>query len=165
MVKISLPRWLRTRRAPTPADILVVQANDMRDGGDPASAAILYKRAIAMGAHSVGIRKQLANMLKDSGCFDEAFASYTLCLQAEPAASDTLLQLGHLFKMRGNIAQAIHYYTRAANGSPPSAHAMAELNTLHSAPHGEADTREHIDAKHRSHMISLESRCSRQCWM
>lgn len=99
---------------------LVAQANDLRDRGNPQEAATLYQRAIEAGDDRPGVRKQLANMLKDSRRFNEAFEQYSLCLATKRNLADTYVQLGHLFKMQGEMNRAIEYYRKAAD-SPDGA--------------------------------------------
>jgi tetratricopeptide (TPR) repeat protein len=114
---------------------LVSAADAARDRGEPAGAAQLYRQAIAAGVRSVGIRKQFANALKDSGRFEEALSEYQICLAAAPDDSDTYLQLGHLFKLRGNLQKAGEYYDLACNCSQPLAGAADELEILKRGGH------------------------------
>ena len=109
---------------------LVAAADSMRDRGEPAAAADLYRQAIAAGEKSVGIRKQLANALKDSSQFEAALSEYQTCVSAEPDDADTYLQVGHLFKLRGDLAKAGEYYQRACRCPEPSTHAADELDLL-----------------------------------
>ena len=93
------------KSGPRPYRDIIKQADAARDAKDLPAAARLYRQAVASGAPS-GIRKQLANMLKDSGSYDEALFHYHLCLEDDPDDSDTLLQLGHLHKLQKQYAKA-----------------------------------------------------------
>ena len=129
--------WLRYRSRS--------RANALRDAKRPAEAAALYKQAIDLGARSLAIRKQLANMLKDSGQFEAALKEYQACLTLAPENSDTLLQLGHLFKMQQMDGKAFDYYRRAALANPPSLDALQHLLSqdarLASSPDDTANSR------------------------
>ena len=112
---------------------IIKQADAARDAKDLLGAARLYRQALTNGAPS-GIRKQLANMLKDVGNYDEAFFQYHLCLENDPDDPDTLLQLGHLFKLQGNHAKARAYYARAATSPGTAVDARRELDWLQAQP-------------------------------
>ena len=132
--------FLQLLRA-SPARQLVMQAHALRDTGDAAGAAALYRQAIAMGAKGVGVRKQLANMLKDSRQFQEANYQYCRCLEIEPGNGDTFLQLGHLHKLQGDHAKAAGFYHQAAAHPATFAMARAELDAIpHARGNGPASS-------------------------
>jgi tetratricopeptide (TPR) repeat protein len=125
------PWWIKaTRQATGRSADAIAQANGFRDQGRPVEAAAWYRTALDAGVNDPGIRKQLANMLKDSRQFEDAFQEYKICLSLAPKDSDTLLQLGHLFNMQGKRDLAITYYVRAARARPPSADARRELEAF-----------------------------------
>lgn len=109
------------------AQELMAQGDALRDAGDFAAAAQSYRAALDAGANS-GARRQLANMLKDSGAHQDAEAEYRLCLREAPDDPDLHLQIGHLYKLWGRPSDSAASYRAAArNGSREAA---AELEAL-----------------------------------
>lgn len=106
---------------------LIAKADALRDFGDFAGAAAAYQAALDLGAKA-GARRQLANMLKDSGAHARAEIEYRRCLAAEPDDADLHLQLGHLYKLWGRSADSAASYREAAkNGSKD---AVQELKAI-----------------------------------
>src|SRR5216683_4617134 len=124
-----LSRYLfssRRRRAPR----LLDRADRLRDIGDYAAAASLYRRALAVDPRRTDIRVQLAHMLKELTRFGEAEAAYRQALAQLPDDGDVHLQLGHLLKLLGRTEEAIAAYSSAHRLSPERGVPAAELRAL-----------------------------------
>src|SRR5438309_9006663 len=99
-------RRLRGRR-------VISKADRARDAGNYATAARLYRRALAFDPRRTDIRVQLAHMLKELTRFGEAEAAYRQALAQLPDHGDLHRQLGHLLKLLGRIKEAIAAYSGA----------------------------------------------------
>ncbi|MGH6985827.1 MAG: hypothetical protein ACRED9_03190 [Caulobacteraceae bacterium] len=110
--------------------VVLSKANSLRDSNRPAEAAEQYRLALAYPKTPPEVRTQYANMLKDSGQYDLAYSEYIRYLTLNPEDADTHLQLGHLFKLKGDREQAIRHYRVASQASPPSEDAQNELFIL-----------------------------------
>ena len=86
---------------------LTQRADRARDRGDCATAAVLYRRALALDAGWADIRVQLAHMLKELARYGEAEAAYRQAMAQSPDDGDIPLQLGHLLKLLGRVDEAI----------------------------------------------------------
>src|SRR5216683_7768161 len=127
-----LSRYLfssRRRRAPR----LLDRADRLRDIGDYAAAARLYRRALAFDPRRTDIRVQLAHMLKELTRFGEAEAAYRQALAQLPDDGDLHLQLGHLLKLLGRTREAIAAYSAAHQLSPSDEAPAVELRALGAA--------------------------------
>src|SRR6266851_1581162 len=127
-----LSRYLfssRRRRAPR----LLDRADRLRDIGDYAAAASLYRRALAFDPRRTDIRVQLAHMLKELTRFGEAEAAYRQALAQLPENGDLYLQLGHLLKLLGRTKEAIAAYSAAHQLLPGDGAPAVELRALGAA--------------------------------
>jgi GT2 family glycosyltransferase/Tfp pilus assembly protein PilF len=109
-----------------PTGMLLQTADALRDSGNAAEAAEAYNKALILSPGRGDIWVQLGNMLKDSSQFAAAEAAYRSALALSDQA-DTHLQLGHLFKMVGNRAQAVTEYRRAVELEPDLLGGVQEL--------------------------------------
>lgn len=121
--------------AGAPIEVLVRQADALRDQRDSAGAATAYAAALALDPGRTDLLVQRGNMLKDAGQFAEAEAVYHMALTGQPADADTHLQLGHTLKLQGRRGAALAAYGRAAELDPDSPVAAAELASLGGPAH------------------------------
>lgn len=109
--------------------VKIQNANALRDDGKFAEAAEAYRDALKVNPKHAGAWGQLGNMLKDSRQYSEAQIAYETALELKESA-DTYLQLGHLFKLAGNMQKSISYYEKALALDKNSHDAFVALSQL-----------------------------------
>ncbi|MDR6874800.1 tetratricopeptide (TPR) repeat protein [Bosea sp. BE125] len=128
-------------------DDLVREANQFRDGNQPAAALPLYQQAAQLRPDQRYLLMQIGNMAKDSGQLDLAKNIYESelgrLLNAEKSdvqgqdhqteLYDVNVQLGHLSKLRKSPAEALEYFQSAAriNDNPELLHEIRHIIATH----------------------------------
>lgn len=131
------------------SDLLVTEADRLRDSGDAGGAAALYQAVLGFCSWRTDLTVQLGNMLKDTGRLPEAERAYRSALIESPDDADIHLQLGHVLKLMGRRPAALACYETALrlDGTLQAAH--LELVQAGSIPH----QRQGIAAQLRGHGI------------
>lgn len=119
--------WSRAKVQPASVETTLRRADQARDAGRCAEAAVLYSAALAAGCADPAIRVQLGNMLKEGGEWLRAEAAYRAALAEDPGSADAWLQLGHVLKLLGRTEAAVEAYQASVARDPLSGHAAAEL--------------------------------------
>ncbi|MBV8336060.1 MAG: glycosyltransferase [Alphaproteobacteria bacterium] len=99
-------------------EVIIRQADRLRDCGRYAEAAEAYGGALAIAPSRTDIRVQYGNMLKDSGRLTEAESVYRQALAERPDDPDIYLQLGHCLKLQGRCSAALEAYSRGSGAAP-----------------------------------------------
>ena len=107
----------------------MAQADAARDAGDRDRAARLYGEVPANTPLHQPALVQRGNMLKDVGRLDAARSCYFAALALREDA-DIHLQLGHLFKLRGQWEDARHHYGVACDLDNDLSQAKIELEAV-----------------------------------
>ncbi|WP_025885030.1 tetratricopeptide repeat protein [Asaia prunellae] len=139
----------------------ISHADNARDNGDPAQAAVLYKAVVDRWGETPGLLMQLGNALKDSEAFDEAEVIYQRVWDGPARNADVALQFGHLMKTRGDLQKALEWYQRSisidqADDNPAHAeHASLEafLRGVPGSDDLEAEDLEVVKTHHESPTI------------
>jgi ADP-heptose:LPS heptosyltransferase len=108
-------------------DVLVAEAGKAIQHGDYLRAAELFADAAKLAPGRVDYVMMRGHCLKDGGDFPGAFRAYAEALDAAPSG-DPHIQLGHLFKITGNLNEAKLAYGRGARLS--EAVGVLELHNL-----------------------------------
>ena len=131
--------WTKTPRPPRPADLTTRSRSNARSWPKPNQAlenkeyrraARCFARAVKFAPSRVDYLVMSGHCLKDAGDFSGAFVAYSAALAALPSG-DTHVQLGHLFKITGNLYEAEVAYRQGARLGETSA--QIELANLGSA--------------------------------
>lgn len=109
---------------------ILAAANAARDIGDWATAAQEYRRYLKLKDDDAHIWVQLGNVSKEEHRLDSSMAAYTKALALGLNTSDTFLQLGHLYKVMGDLQSAAEHYFRALDFLPVNLHAFEELERM-----------------------------------
>ncbi|MBV8848825.1 MAG: hypothetical protein JOZ16_04485 [Methylobacteriaceae bacterium] len=109
------------------------RADQARDRGAHAEAAILYREGLRLLPHRADIHVQCGNMLKESGDFGGAEIHYTAAARGLPEDADLALQFGHLYKSAGRLDDAVDAYERALRLKPGWDAPVQELAKLKGA--------------------------------
>jgi len=112
---------------------LTRQADSMRDAKNWQAAADLYGAAIAREGHSRKTFRymiQRGNCLKEAGNYDEALKSYEQARKFYTQDSDLNLQIGHLYKLRGDIVLAKEFYRRSLKERENSDEVINEIEEI-----------------------------------
>jgi tetratricopeptide (TPR) repeat protein len=99
---------------------LLNQANAARDVQDFPLAVDLYSEALRFDKSALNLLVQSGHCLKECGSYDDAKKDYEVFRNAHPDDPDIYLQLGHLAKLRDELANCIEAYTAACNLSKVS---------------------------------------------
>lgn len=91
----------------------------LRYSGRAAAAAACWKRALA-GGFEAGIAVNLANVLRDMNCLDEALALLSRILDAEPTHSGALYAQAMIERKRGNAERSLALLEQCETVSPGS---------------------------------------------
>jgi tetratricopeptide (TPR) repeat protein len=113
-----------------PERALVAEAEQALEVKEYQRAARCFARAVEFAPSRVDYLVMSGHCLKDAGDFGDAFVAYSAALAARPTG-DTHVQLGHLFKITGNLYEAEAAYRRGARLGEASA--QLELANLGSA--------------------------------
>ena len=92
---------------------LVAQAEQALENKEYPRAARCFARAVEFAPSRVDYLVMSGHCLKDAGDFSGAFVAYSAALAALPSG-DTHVQLGHLFKITGNLYEAEASYRQGA---------------------------------------------------
>ena len=109
---------------------LVAKAEQALENKEYRQAAECYGRAVEFAPGRVDYLVMSGHCLKDAGDLSGAFVAYSAALAARPTA-DAHVQLGHLFKITGNLYEAEAAYRQGARLGEASA--QSELANLGSA--------------------------------
>ena len=109
---------------------LVAKAEQALENKDYRQAAECYGRAVEFAPGRIDYLMMSGHCLKDAGDLSGAFLAYSAALAARPTA-DAHVQLGHLFKITGNLYEAEAAYRQGARLGEASA--QSELANLGSA--------------------------------
>ncbi|CAF9942759.1 hypothetical protein IMSHALPRED_004616 [Imshaugia aleurites] len=104
-------------------------ADAARDRRDWATALLHYKIATSIDPRSVAIHVQAGNMAKELGDYVQAQLLYISAVRLT-GIDDIHLQMGHLAKLRGQMAEALWYYSMAADENPANGDAEMERDRL-----------------------------------
>jgi ADP-heptose:LPS heptosyltransferase/tetratricopeptide (TPR) repeat protein len=108
-------------------------ADQARDTGEFAKAALLYEQALQMQPSNAAIHIQCGHMFKETGDLGRAEHHYNCAKQLKPDDPDLWLQLGHLYKIAGRLAEAEVSYRKAVALLPgwrePAGH-LAQLRRM-----------------------------------
>jgi protein O-mannosyl-transferase len=114
----------RLGQAAIPAGVLVIAALSMRAGlrnADWKNDVTLFRAAVATSPGSATARFNLGNSLRDDGDLAGARREWEAAVRIEPQHAQSLVQLGTLAAVNGELPQAEVLLRRAlASTSPPS---------------------------------------------
>ena len=100
------------------ADRLIAEGNRAEDGGDPASACALYRRAAALAPRHARAHINLGIGLEAMGDSAAAIAAYEQALVADPPNPAASYNLGKLLYSRGELAEAERLLQQALSSRP-----------------------------------------------
>jgi protein O-GlcNAc transferase len=100
------------------ADRLIAEGNRAEDGGDPASACALYRRATELAPRYAPAHINLGIGLEATGDPLGAIAAYEQALAADPPNPAASYNLGKLLYSRGELAKAEHLLQQALSSRP-----------------------------------------------
>ncbi len=106
------------------------RADRARDLGLWEEAVLFYRKALDRNPDKPELWVQYGNMLKESGKLADAEDALRTALNHGPAAADTHLQLGHVFKISGQEQAALGAYLRAFVLDTTRTDALEELRHL-----------------------------------
>ena len=101
-----------------------------RRTGDPARAAELYRRAIAVAPTDREARYNLAVTLQEAGRTAEAFEALTAAIKLDPARPEAHNALGIALALRGDLEQARSEFSCVVELDPHDARAFNNLGNV-----------------------------------
>jgi Tfp pilus assembly protein PilF len=90
----------------------------LRANGQPSSAIVAYRRALALTPEAGGVLSNLGNALKDVGRLDEAIAAHYRAVQADAKNATTWQNLGVALRERGDLKDALAAFQHVLNLAP-----------------------------------------------
>jgi Flp pilus assembly protein TadD len=97
-----------------------------RDRRDWPEAVARYGAYVEKRPGDYGILVQYGHALKEADRYDDSLRAYQAALAIEPRDPDLLLNLGHLARRRGDLAEAAYRF-RASYRLDANRHALGEL--------------------------------------
>jgi tetratricopeptide (TPR) repeat protein len=128
--------------APEEADALFAAAEDAEAAGDPAAAAALYARCLALDPGDAIAAFNRANCLAAAGRVAEAEADYHRALQRDPDFVEAWFNLACLVSRQGRTETARAHLERAVAADPDYADAVYNL-AAHAFDAGDLDLARH----------------------
>ncbi|MQT15296.1 tetratricopeptide repeat protein [Segnochrobactrum spirostomi] len=105
----------------------VAKADQFRDAGEHAEAALAYRDALELAPWRTDLKVQLGNMCKDCGQLPQALEAYDDALQDSPDDADIHLQRGRALALMGRRPAALKSYRKALELAPTFEAALHEL--------------------------------------
>jgi tetratricopeptide (TPR) repeat protein len=121
------------RIAPDHAGALATLGLALTDMGDPElldEAEALCRRAVARAPRLSAAWKNLGNVLRVLGRFDQALAAYRTAVELDPHRAATRRCIGQLLQESGRLDEAVRFYEEAATTLPQDAGLHADLGAL-----------------------------------
>ncbi len=116
------PRWIRA----------LSYLGDVRAfRGDPATAAVIYRKALELDADDVEVTERLGAALAGAGVGDEAEELLRKAAAMATDPSTPLVELGLALESRGSLEAAADAYRRATEANPWNGTAFFRLGNVH----------------------------------
>jgi tetratricopeptide (TPR) repeat protein len=82
--------------------------------GDHEGAVAAYRRAVVLQPDWANIRRDLARVLHQQGCFTAALEEFRAAVEIEPESAEALLELGTSLQVAGRLDEAMVAFERSA---------------------------------------------------